>query len=158
MVDWRWRIFLGSETISAEKQVTMLHLKIITPQKQVIDEEISCITVPSVEGDITILPKHIHLLTLLKEGIVMMKNGSKEEHLAIGGGYMETDGKQVNVLVSRAYKQDEIDEELTKKAIENAKKLLVDVKDKNQRIQASALLRRSVLDMKLIKKRKTRNI
>ncbi len=135
----------------------LLHLKIITPRKVVIDEaEVSSVTVPSAEGDITVLPKHIHLLTLLKEGIIVIKKGEKEDFLAIGGGYLETNGKEANILVSRAYHQDELDEELTKKAIESAKNMLKDVKDGKQRLEVASMLRRSVIDMKLIKRRKSR--
>lgn len=133
-----------------------IKLKIITPQRQVVDEEVTSVTVPSADGDITVLPKHVHLLTLLKDGIIVMKNGDKEDYLAIGGGYLETNGKEANILVSRAYKQDEIDEELTQKAIEKAKQDLVDVKDNKQRIEAESLLRRSVIDMKLVKRRRSR--
>jgi F-type H+-transporting ATPase subunit epsilon len=135
-----------------------LKLKIITPQRQVVDEEVHSVTVPSADGEITVLPKHIHLLTLLKDGIIVMKNGSKEEHLAIGGGYLETNGKEANILVSRAYKQDEIDEQVTLKAIEQAKKDLSNFKDEKLRATAEVVLRRSIIDMKLIKRRKSRSL
>ncbi len=135
-----------------------LHLKIITPQKLVIDEPVNEVIVPGEDGELTILPKHVHLLTLLKEGIITMKKENKEEHLAIGGGYLETNGKEANILVSRAYKQDEIDEELTKKAIEKAKQILSEVKDEKQRMEASTVLRRSTLDLKLVKRKKHQNM
>ena len=51
--------------------------------------------------------------------------------LAIGGGYLETDGKNVQLLVTRAYGQDEIDHKATLKAIEDAKVDMKQVKDKN---------------------------
>ncbi|MEO6509314.1 MAG: ATP synthase F1 subunit epsilon, partial [Patescibacteria group bacterium] len=129
---------------------------IITPQRQVIDQEVDMVTVPSVDGDITVLPKHAHLLTLLQEGIITMKHGNKEENLAIGGGYLETNGKEANILVSRAYNQDEIDEKLTEEAIQKAKQVLADVKDEKQRLEAASTLRRSIIDMKLVKRRKNR--
>jgi F-type H+-transporting ATPase subunit epsilon len=131
-----------------------LKLKIITPQKQVVDQEVQSVTVPSADGDITVLPKHIHLLTLLQEGIITMKHDNKEESLAIGGGYLETNGKEANILVSRAYKQDDIDEELTQKAIEKAKQMLSEVTDEKQRYEVESTLRRSVIDMKLIKRKR----
>ncbi len=74
--------------------------------------------------------------------------------MAIGGGYMETDGKQIHILVSRAYGQDEIDADLTKQAIDDAKKLLVEAKEQPDRDRAVSLLRRSLIDMKLLHKRR----
>jgi len=135
-----------------------LKLKIITPQRLVMDEEVTSVTVPSADGDITVLPKHTHLLTLLKDGIIVMKNSSKEDYLAIGGGYLETNGKEANILVSRASKQDELDEEVIQKAMEQAKKNLAEVKDEKQRIEAGSILRRSIIDMKLVKRRRSRTI
>lgn len=136
----------------------MLHLRVITPQKVVLEEDIKSITIPSSEGEITILPKHEKLFTLLKEGVVMIKKEGKEDHLAIGGGYLETDGRLINLLVSRAYGQDKIDSEETQKAIDRAKKIISTSKDENEREQALGLLRRSAIDMKLIKKRKARSV
>ncbi len=134
--------------------MSSIHLKIITPKKIVMEEEIHGITVPTVEGEITVLPRHMHLFALLKEGIVHIKAESKQEDMAIGGGYIETDGKEVKLLVSRAYGQDAIDENMTKKAIEDAQRVLKDNKDQTARHEAESLLRRSAIDMKLIKRRK----
>lgn len=120
-----------------------------------MEEDIKSITLPSVEGEITILPKHVRLFSLLKEGIVRFDNG-EEKYLAIGGGYVETDGKDVHVLVSRAYGQDEIDQKETERALDEAKKIIAETKDTTKRKEAEAILRRSVIDMKLIRRRKSR--
>ena len=139
--------------------MTTLHLRIITPQKIALEEDVSAVTAPSAQGEITILPHHVNLFTLLKEGIIRIKPSAKttedkEKYLAIGGGYLETDGEEVNVLVSRAYGQNEIDSEKTQKAIEEAKNIIAQARDESQRKQAISLLRRSVIDMKLLKRRK----
>jgi len=131
-----------------------LHLKIITPKRVVLEKEILSITLPTEEGEITILPHHANLFAILKEGIVKIKYDGNEDYLAIGGGYLETDGKMVNVLVSRAYGQDEIDEKMIEEAKEQAKKLLEQAKTDDQKQQAVALLRRSLIDSKLLRKRK----
>lgn len=131
-----------------------MKLKIITPKKVVREIEIDSITAPSAAGEITVLPKHEHLFTLLKEGILTMRTKNEEEFMAIGGGYLETDGKNLQILVSRAYGQDEIDEELTQKALENAKKVVEENKDQKEVAMASAIMRRSLLDLKLLKKRR----
>lgn len=131
-----------------------LHLKIITPRNIVVDEEVDEVIAPSADGEITVLPKHTHLLTLLKEGIISYKTGGKSDNLAIGGGYLETEGKSVTVLVSRAYHEKELDEAATRKAIEEAEKIIAESKDESERVEASALLRRSLIDMKLITRRR----
>ncbi len=134
----------------------LLKLKVITPRKIVLEETVSFVTVPTVDGEITILPKHVNLFALLGEGIVRIKSSAKEDYLAIGGGYLETNGEEVHLLVSRAYKQEEIDQEITEKAINEAQKTLSQSRDLKQRQEAGALLRRSLIDLKLIKKRRPR--
>jgi len=130
-----------------------LHLKIITPKRIVLEKDIASITVPSSEGDLTVLPHHTHLFSLLNEGIVTYRTEKNEEVLAIGGGYLETDGKNVQLLVTRAYGQDEIDHKATVKAIEDAKTDMKQVKDKKQLQDISTLLRRSLVDLKLLKRK-----
>jgi len=134
--------------------MAVLNLKVITPKKVVLKEEILSITAPAADGEITILPHHRSLFTLLNEGIVKIKKKDTEDYLAIGGGYLQTDGEEVNLLVSRAYGQTEINEKMVEKAIEQAKKIISETKDQKQRIEATALLRRSIIDLKLLKKRR----
>ena len=135
-----------------------MKLRIITPKKMVLEEEISSVTLPSVEGEITILPNHVNLFSLLKEGVVKIKYDTKEDFLAIGGGYVETNGEYVNLLVSRAYNQDEINQAATERAIKEAEENLKRAKTTEERMQAASLLRRSIGDMKLLKKRRRTTI
>ena len=122
------------------------------------EEEISSITLPAYDGEITVLPNHQPLLSLLVEGIVTLRRGTKEESLAIGGGYIETNGKTMKLHVSRAYGQDEIDEKLTADAVDRAKKLIQESADPTNKAEAEALMRRSLIDSKLIKRRKARSV
>jgi F-type H+-transporting ATPase subunit epsilon len=133
--------------------ILMFHLKIITPEKVAIERDADSVTVPSEDGEITILARHTNLFSLLKEGIIRIKKDQQEDLLAIGGGYVETNGEEVNILVSKAYHQDEIDKGLTEKAVEDAKKILTSSADLKERQEAGAILRRSLVALKLLKKR-----
>lgn len=135
-----------------------IRLKVITPRKVVIDKQVNSVTVPTSDGEITILPHHVHLFSLLIEGIVKIKTTGAEDDLAIGGGYLETNGETVTVLVSRAYGQNEIDKNLTDKAVEEAKHILSKSTDEKERAEAMTIIRRSVIDSKLMKRRKARAI
>lgn len=135
----------------------VFHLKIITPRKIVLEQDADSVSLPSADGEITILPKHENLFSLLVEGMVKIKKSSHEDFLAIGGGYVETNGKEVNILVSKAYHQDEIDKNVTEKAIEDAKKILKTSVDEKQRLEAGAFIRRSLVELKLLKKKAPRS-
>lgn len=135
----------------------MLKLKIITPKKVVLEEEVKSITAPGADGELTILPQHVPLFAMLQEGVVRIETGKDEEsYFSIGGGYVETNGKEINLLVTTAYGQDEIDEKEVEKARAKAERLLKETKDEAERQQALSTLRRSMVDMKLLKKVKRR--
>lgn len=129
-----------------------MQLKIITPAKIVEDLPVRSVSAPSSEGDLTILPRHEHLFTLLKEGIISYQTESDEEYLAIGGGYLETDGTEITVLVSRAYGQTDLNQKMIDQAESEAQKVLESTKDQQQRAEAIASLRRSTIDRKLMQK------
>ncbi|PIP15356.1 ATP synthase F1 subunit epsilon [Candidatus Roizmanbacteria bacterium CG22_combo_CG10-13_8_21_14_all_35_9] len=132
----------------------MLHLRIITPKKIVLEEEVKSVTIPTVAGEITILPKHERLFSIISEGIIKIKKDEEEDYLSIGAGYLETDGKELNILVSRAYGQNEIDEQMITNATEEAKKILSRPASEQERSEAISMMRRAVIDSKLLKKRK----
>ena len=93
----------------------------------------------------------------MKEGIIRIKKQSHEDFLAIGGGNVETNGREVNILVSKAYHQDQIDKAVTEKAVQEAKKILTTSINEKEKLEARALLRRSVVELKLLKKKAPRS-
>ena len=147
-------LFIGlAQLARSNKKMDLLDLKVITPRRIVLKEAVRSLTVPATGGEITILPHHQNLLTPLQEGIIkIVGNNSKEEYLAIGGGYLETNGKEISLLVSRAYGQNEIDKEITKQAVEKAKKIITQETDENKRRAAQRILRISKLNLKLKRK------
>lgn len=130
-----------------------MKLQIITPVKLVKEVEVTSVTLPTASGEVTILPKHQSFLSLLVEGIVTYKSEEGNDALSIGGGYLQTDGSILRILVSRSYGQDEIDEKTTQEAISHAQKILSESTDKAQILEAKSLLHRSIIDSKLIKRR-----
>src|SRR3989344_5044146 len=96
----------------------MLHLQIITPEKTVFDDEVDQITLPTSNGQITILPKHIGLITTIEPGELIYKKHQKLIHLAAGYGFAQVGKDNIKVLVDLAAPEEEIEE----KAIEAAKK------------------------------------
>jgi F-type H+-transporting ATPase subunit epsilon len=133
----------------------MLNLKIITPQKKVLEKEVKSITCRTVNGEITVLPRHCALLTLLADGVITVRDsGGSEEFFSAGSGYIETDGITARILISRAAGQDELDERKVNEAREQAKKILAEQKNASDRRRALAMLQRTTLDLKVVKKLK----
>ena len=53
------------------------NLEIISPEKVLLSEKVKLVTIPSFEGEMTILSDHIPLITFLRPGIVSVSS-SKE--------------------------------------------------------------------------------
>ncbi len=136
----------------------MLHVRVITPKRVVKEIEADSVTVPGSEGEMTILPHHSNLFSMLQDGLVTIRNKANEESFAIGMGYMETNGKDLNILVSRAHGQDELDQKETEKAIEQARQAVAKARDRKERLDATMLLRRAVVDSKLLKLKRKRAV
>lgn len=134
----------------------MLHVKIITPEKAVYENDIVSITCQTVDGEITLLPHHVPLLTLLRDGVITIRGKDQEEYFSAGSGYVETDGRTVRILISHAVGQDELDEKKIVEVQEQAKKLLSEKGEKADREQAMGMLRRATFDLKIINKRRKR--
>jgi len=66
-----------------------LLLKIVTPEKLILEELVDQVTLPTIEGEITILADHIPLISALSSGdIVALKDGEYIP-MAVVGGFIE---------------------------------------------------------------------
>lgn len=66
-----------------------LKLKIVTPERLVLEEMVDQVTLPTTEGEITILPDHIPLIAGLKSGDVVAVTGGEPVPMAVVGGFLE---------------------------------------------------------------------
>ncbi len=132
----------------------VMKLQIITPEKIVKEVEVKSVTLPTDLGQITVLPGHQPLLAHLEEGIATYTEDGVVVDLALGGGFAQTDGKSVKILVSKAYGQDEIDEKLTTEALARAEKILKESGSESEKAEARSLIRRSIIDSKLLKRKR----
>lgn len=132
----------------------LFHLDIITPTRSAYSAEVERLMVPTTHGHIEVLAHHVALFSALSEGEVKITAGSKQYHLAIGGGFMEVTNGMVSVLVSRALHADELNEAEIKKAQLEAKEALTKYKAGIERAAAQTLLRRSILELKVSHRRR----
>ena len=69
--------------------MAQLHLKIVTPEKQIFDKEVDQVNVPSAEGELGILPHHTNLMAQIKPGELKIKQSGKETTMAVGAGFLQ---------------------------------------------------------------------
>jgi F-type H+-transporting ATPase subunit epsilon len=105
-----------------------IKFEIATPERVVLKEEILQVTVPTVEGEITILPKHSPLVSVLKPGVLELKKmDGSIEIVSVSGGFVEVLLNKIIILADTAERAEEIDleraEEAKKRAEESLKNL-----------------------------------
>src|SRR3989442_13710870 len=75
-----------------------LHLEVITPERQVYEDDVDMVIAPGREGYLGILPHHAPLFTTLGPGEFRVKKGGVEQALAVFGGFMDVRADRVVVL------------------------------------------------------------
>jgi F-type H+-transporting ATPase subunit epsilon len=67
---------------------SLLHVRVITAERQVFEGEADMVVAPGSEGVLGILPRHAPLLTPLAVGELRVKLRGDEEALFVAGGFM----------------------------------------------------------------------
>ncbi len=106
-----------------------IKFEIVTPERVVLKETITQVTVPTRAGEITVLPKHIPLVSILKPGVIEVKKEDDTlEVMSVSGGFIEVLRDKVVVLADTAERAEEIDvdraEEARKRAEETKKNII----------------------------------
>ena len=76
-----------------------MKLEIITPEKELYNGEAKSVVVPGVGGSLGILDNHAPLITVLKEGNVVIKDEAGESStFEVNGGVIEVSNNEVLIL------------------------------------------------------------
>ena len=96
-----------------------LHLKVITPLKLVIDEQVELVEGPGELGEFGILPGHVPFVTTLNPGFLKFRQGSETKSLVIHGGLAEVSNDNVRILTDSTEEPSTIDTAAAKEDIHN---------------------------------------
>ena len=77
-----------------------LHFELVTPERQVMSEDVYMVVVPGTEGESGIMEGHAPYMTTLKNGelAVYRSAGAQPERIAVTGGFAEMGDKGLTVL------------------------------------------------------------
>ena len=102
-----------------------LRLRIVTPERQMLDEEVDEVTAPGTVGEFGVLPNHVPFLTSLQPGRLLYKQRGQTHTLVIGGGFAEVSDNIMTVLADSAEEVDEINVERALVALKKAEESLI---------------------------------
>lgn len=104
-----------------------IQLRIVTPTRPLLDEEVDEVTAPGALGEFGVLPNHITFLTLLVPGEMSYKQGMTKQYLAVSDGYAEVLNNVMTVLTSAAEFAAEIDTDRARHAKERAERSMAEL-------------------------------
>lgn len=81
-----------------------LHFELVTPERQVMSEDVYMVVVPGTEGESGIMVGHAPYMTTLKNGEIAVYRtaGAAPEKIAVTGGFVEMGEKGLTVLAESA--------------------------------------------------------
>ena len=124
-----------------------IRCEIVSQDRTVFQGDVDIVILPGVAGEMGILPNHAPVLTILKYGVIKVRQGSKEELFAVAGGMAEVQPKIVTILADAAENIMDIDITRAQAARKRAEDALAKINPEEQDtyLRMEAALRRSTL-------------
>jgi len=82
-----------------------LHFELVTPQRQVMSEDVYMVVVPGTEGQSGVMAGHAPYMTVLKDGdevAVYRSAGARPERIPVSGGFAEMGAGGLTILAEKA--------------------------------------------------------
>lgn len=131
------------------------HLQIITQEKVVYEGDAESLTLPTAQGEISVLAGHVPLVSIVHEGEMVIFSGGERTHLAVIGGVLSVTHNSVVLLTDSAERFDELDEQKATEAREKAQKMMQEKLTEREMAEAKSMLQKNLLHLKLIRKKRT---
>jgi len=126
-----------------------MKLKIVTPERVVVEEEVEAVYGKTIDGMMGILPHHVPVVTPLEIGVMSYLKEGQKKPLAVMGGLLSTDGKSVTVLCDAAELSTEIDAVRAQLAKDRAQAELHKLTDHHDVALAQQALARALVRLSL---------
>ena len=124
-------------------------LEIVTPDRQVVDDQAEEMQIPGRKGYLGILPGHAPLITELDVGEISYRRGQKTWYLAVAWGFAEVLPDRVIILAETAERAEEIDVERARQAADRAEQHLRRTDPDVDFTHAEVALRRALIRLQV---------
>lgn len=135
----------------------MLHLELITPDGPVFEGDADSVSLPTPDGEITVLPHHIPLISIVTPGSITVRKGNEEKLFAVSRGVIEVDGTSLRILTDTADRAEELEEAAIEKAKAEAEKLMSEKRhDAEGFAEATAILEKELAKLRVVRRHRSR--
>jgi F-type H+-transporting ATPase subunit epsilon len=99
-------------------------LEVVTPEKQLLSQQVDEVIAPGSEGEFGVLPGHCHFLSTLRIGELRYRVDGQTHSMAVLWGFAEVTPTKVTVMAEIAEKAEDIDvDRATAKVVEAERRL-----------------------------------
>lgn len=137
--------------------IPMLTIQITTPDQTVFKGEALSVSIPTMNGEITVLEHHIPLVSIVVPGTAVIRDKDGEHLMAVTRGVIEVDGKEVKLLVQSADRVEGLEETAIEQAKARAEALMKDRREDTEEFaEATALLERELAKLQVVRRHRSR--
>lgn len=134
-----------------------LSVHVVTAEREVYAEDgVNEVVVPGIEGELTILPQHAPLLTMIRPGVMRIGKDGEDIDVAMAGGFMEVRDDRVTILADAAERAEEIDAVRAEEARRAAERALEEKASEAELAAAAASLQRALMQLKAVERYRRR--
>ncbi|MEI6836052.1 MAG: ATP synthase F1 subunit epsilon [Candidatus Falkowbacteria bacterium] len=109
-----------------------IKFEIVTPEQTVLKEAVVRATIPTQSGEVTILPDHIPLVSVLKPGIVEVEKADGSlDLMVVSGGFLEVMSGKIVILADYAERAAGLNEDVILEAQTKAEKAKLEAKNRD---------------------------
>lgn len=132
-----------------------LDLQVVSQEKKLFSGQVDLLTVPTMEGELTILPFHAPLFAEMDYGELRYKQDKEWSHLVVSTGFLHVtpDNKAIIIVDSATHARD-ISIEAAEAAIRAAKETMMLSENKRELILAEAAMRKAILEIRVAQRTK----
>lgn len=133
------------------------HLELVTPERRLVEAEVSELTGVAYEGEVGILPGHANYVTILQCGEMSFVENGERKRLIVTGGFAEvTLDEGIRIMAEAAEFAEDIDLDRAKAACDRAERRIKDFTPDGQDVdiaRAQGALKRALTRIEVAQKK-----
>ena len=117
----------------------LFNFELVTPEKILMSDSVSSVSVSGVEGDMTVLANHSPIATSLRPGYIDINTNGKTERFFLTGGFIQITSDEVIVLAESASLEEDLNSEMIDNVIKKTMSLMENASDLQKCVLAKKL-------------------
>jgi F-type H+-transporting ATPase subunit epsilon len=106
-----------------------LHFSLVSPERELVNEDVDQVDVPGAEGEFGVLPKHAPVMAIIKPGSLRVYNNGQVRKIFVNGGFADVTPAGLTVLAEDAVDLADVNVADVDQQLQDAREDVQDAKD-----------------------------